>query len=190
MVSPGRFAPGRVFATFWNVATASGQEGSARRTIGVAGVVLVLAGAVLILLSFRFLHWYDVPSGHDSSGDVTFSKLHSSAAQLGGAGVATAYFAWLAWLLLLAGIALGVAANLPSAIADPLRVTGFVVGLVGAGGTLLALAQHFHAAGSDHGIFHNASWGVWAALAGYALIALGAALGPRRPRSAASSGET
>jgi len=190
MVSPGRFAPGRVFATFWNVATTSGWGRSAGRTIGVTGVVLVLAGAALALLSFRVLHWYDVPSGHDSSGDVTFGKLHASADQLGGAGLAAAYFGWLAWMLLLAGIVLGVGANLPSGLADPLRVTGFVVGLVGAGGTLLALRQHFHAAGSDHGIFHNASWGIWAALAGYALIAAGAALGPRRSRSTASPGET
>jgi len=174
MVAPARFGPGRVFATFRDVATAAG------RTIGVPGVVLVLAGAVLALLSFRFLHWYDVPAGHDSSGDVTFGKLGDSADQLGGAGVAAAYFGWLAWLLLIAGIVVGVAANLPTPLADPLRVTGFVVGLLGTGGTLYALAQHFHAAGSTNGIFHNASWGTWSALAGFVLIAAGAALGPRR----------
>jgi hypothetical protein len=148
----------------------------------VPGVVLVLVGAVLALLSFRVLHWYDVPASHDSSGDVTFGKLRDSADQLGGAGLAAAYFGWLAWLLLLAGIGLGVAANLPTPLADPLRVSGFVVGLLGTGATAYALAQHFRATGSDHGIFHNASWGTWAALAGFVLIALGAALGPRRRR--------
>ncbi len=163
---------------------------AAGRTIGVPGVLLVLAGGVLALLSFRLLHWYDVRAGQDSSGDVTFPKLRASADQLDGAGVAAAYFGWLAWLLLLAGIVLGVGANVPSPIADPLRVTGFVVGLVGAGGTLLALQQHFHAAASRHGILHNASWGLWAALAGFALIAVGSVLGPRRRRTTTPLGGT
>jgi len=166
----------RRFATFSTVATAQ----AARRTIGVPGVALVLLGAIAVLLSFRFLHWYDVPAGHDSSGDVTFSKLHASADQLGGAGVAAAYFGWLGWVLLIAGIALGVAANVPSPLADPLRVAGFVVGLLGTGGTLYALAQHFNATGSTHGILHNAASGTWAALAGFAVMAVGSALGPRR----------
>src|SRR3954466_7693592 len=79
MVAPGAWGRDRVFATFLGVATAQ----AARRMIGVPGVVLVLLGAVCALLAFRLLHWYDVPAGHDSSGDVTFSKLHASADQLG-----------------------------------------------------------------------------------------------------------
>ena len=180
MVSPVRFAPGRVFATFWNVATATGRTSTAGRRIGVTGVGLVLSGAVLALLSFRLMHWYDVPAGHDSSGDVTFGKLRASTDQLGGAAVASAYFHWLAWLLLLAGIVLGVAANVPSRIADALRLSGFVIGLLGLGATLYALAQHFQATASRYGILHNATWGIWFALAGFALIAAGASLGPRR----------
>ena len=156
------------------------REQAPPRAVGVPGIVLVLLGAVLALLSFRFLHWYDVPAGHDSSGDVTFSKLHTSADQLGGAGMAAAYFGWLAWLLLIAGIVLGVAANLPTPMSDALRVTGFLVGLLGVGGTFYALAQHFNATGSRNGILHNATWGTWAAAAGFALIAVGAVLGPRR----------
>jgi hypothetical protein len=155
---------------------------ASRRSIGVPGVVLVLAGAASVLLSFRFLHWYDVPAGHDSSGDVTFSKLHDSSEQLGGAGVANAYFGWLAWVLLLASIVVGVAANVPSPLADGLRVGGFVVGVIGVGGTYYALAQHFNATGSAHNVFHNATWGVWAALVGFLLAAVGAVLGPRRSR--------
>jgi hypothetical protein len=157
-----------------------GAAPSARRAIGVRGIGLVLVGAGLVLLAIRFLHWYDVPAGHDSSGDVTFSKLHASAEQLGGAGVATAYFGWLAWVLLIAGILVGVAANVPSPLCDPLRVAGFLAGIVGAAGTYYALAQHFNATGSHHNVLHNATWGVWAALLGYLLTAAGAALGPRR----------
>lgn len=176
MVAPAPCGGDLAFATFSDVATAQ----SARRAIGVPGIVLVLGGAVLVLLAIRFLHWYDVPSGHDSSGDVTFRKLHGSAEQLGGAGVASAYFGWLAWVLLLAGIVVGVAANVPSPVSDPLRVGGFLVGLVGSAGTYYALKQHFNATGSRHDVFHNATWGVWAALVGFLLIAAGAALGPRR----------
>jgi hypothetical protein len=146
----------------------------------VPGVLLVLIGAGLVLLSFRFLHWYDVPATHDTSGDVTFSKLHTSADQLGGAGVATAYFGWLAWVLLLVGIVVGVAANVPSPAADLLRVAGFLFGLLGVAGTYYALAQHFNATGSTHSVFHNSTWGLWAVLVGFGLTAVGAALGPRR----------
>jgi hypothetical protein len=56
------------------------------------------------------------------------------------------------------------------------------VGVIGVGGTYYALAQHFNATGSAHNVFHNATWGVWAALVGFLLAAVGAVLGPRRSR--------
>ncbi len=151
-----------------------------RRVVGLPGAALVLLGAVLVLLSFRFLDWYDVPRSVDSSGNVTFSKLHSSADQLGGAGMATAYFDWLAWVLLLGVIAVGVAANVPTPAADGLRVAGFLLGAAGVGATYYALAQHFNATGSTHSVLYNSTWGLWAALAGFLLAAAGGALGPRR----------
>jgi hypothetical protein len=151
-----------------------------RRAIGVPGVILVLTGALLVLVAFRFLDWYDVPAhGADSAGDVTFGKLHSSADQLGGASVATAYFDWLAWVLLIALILVGVAANLATPITDALRVGGFLLGLLGAAGTYYALAQHFDATGSTHSVFYNSTWGLWAAFLGFLVGAAGAVLGPR-----------
>jgi hypothetical protein len=157
-----------------------GSGAATARTTSGRSVLLVLAGAIAVLASIRFLHWYEVPAGHDSSGAVTFAKLHASADQLGGAGVASAYFGWLAWVLLIAGIPVGVAAAIPSPLADPLRVLGFLIGLIGAGGTYYALAQHFNATGSTDGVLHNSSWGLWSALGGFAAMGLGAALGPRR----------
>ena len=151
-----------------------------RRVIALPGAALVLLGAVLVLLSFRFLDWYDVPGSVDSSGDVTFSKLHASADQLGGAGVATAYFDWLAWVLLLAVIVVGVAASVPTPAVDALRVAGFLLGATGVAATYYALAQHFNATGSTHSVLYNSTWGLWAALAGFLLAAGGAALGTRR----------
>lgn len=153
------------------------------QSFGVVGGVLVLAGALLALVSFRFLDWYDVsPDAADSAGSVTFARLHTGADQLKDAAIATAYFDWLAWALLLALIVVGVAANLPTALADPLRVAGFVVGLLGVASTYYAVAQYFDATGTDHNVLHNASWGVWAALTGFLVGAVGAGFGPRRSR--------
>ena len=158
-------------------------ESGDARAVRVLGVALVLAGALLALAAFRLLDWYDI-SGHaaDSAGSVTFSSLKTSADQLGGAGVAIAYFDWLAWVLLIGLILVGVAANVRTRLTDPLRVAGFLIGLIGAAATYYALAQHFNATGSAHNVFYNSTWGVWAALVGFALGGVGAVLGPGRTR--------
>ncbi|HKC27529.1 MAG TPA: hypothetical protein VKB75_05920 [Jatrophihabitans sp.] len=154
-----------------------------RRLFGLTGVLLVLAGALIVLLAYRYLDWYSVAArGADSAGKVDFGKLRASADQLGGAGVATAYFDWLGWLLVIALIVVGVGANLVNPATDLLRVVGFLVGMVGAGATYYALAQHFNATGSKHSVFYNSTWGLWLTLAGFVFGAVGAALGPRSVR--------
>ncbi len=151
-----------------------------QRSVNGTGVFLVLLGAALVLLAMRFLDWYSIDgSGADTSGRVTFSSLHDSARQLGGAGVATAYFGWLALALLIAVLVTGWLANLPWAAADALRVAGFVLGFAGCVGTYYALRQHFNATGSDHSVFFHSTLGMWAAVGGFALAALGSVLGPR-----------
>jgi hypothetical protein len=50
----------------------------------------------------------------------------------------------------------------------------------GVAGTYYALAEHLDAGGSDHNVFYNSTWGLWAALVGYLLGAAGAVIGPRR----------
>jgi hypothetical protein len=157
------------------------QDG--RRALRLPAVALVLAGSVLVLVSFRFLDWYDVPSRHDSAGSITFGTLHGNADQLSGAGAATAYFDWLDWLLLILLIAVGIAANLSAPMTDALRVAGFLLGLLGAAATYFAIAQLHNAqvaAGAEkHSVFYNSSWGMWAAFVGYLAAAAGAAIGPR-----------
>src|SRR4051794_40130907 len=113
----------------------------AKRLIGLPGVVLVIAGGVLVLVAFRFLEWYDPPARADSAPRITFGELHSSADQLRGTGTATAYFDWLAWVLIIAMVGIGVAANLPNSATDVLRLVGFVVGIVGVAVTYFAVAQ-------------------------------------------------
>lgn len=155
------------------------------RTFGTGAALVVLVGAAMVIVSFRFLDWYDVPArAADTPGSITFNTLHDGASQLSGAGAASAYFGWLAWILLIAGVLVGVAAALPSPVADGLRVVGFLIGLLGVAATYFAIAQYRNAqqaaGAAKHGIFENTTWGVWAALAGFLLTALGAVLGPRR----------
>ena len=154
-----------------------------------AGLLLVLAGALLALLSFRFLDWYDVPSGGaDTAGDPTFAALHDSAQQLGGAGVALAYFQWLSWTLVIAVAVIGLGAAIPLPGADLLRLLGFLLGLLGAVATYYALAQHQNAIGSTRGVFYNATWGVWVAIGGFLIAGIGAVLGPRKASVARQAG--
>lgn len=154
--------------------------GLGQRPVNGTALVLVGLGAGLVLLAVREFDWYSVDSAAaDTSGEVTFDSLRASVRQLGGAGVATAYFDWLAVTLLVAVLVFGWLSAVRWAGADPLRVAGFACGFAGVGATWYALRQHFNATGSAHDVFFHATWGVYAALAGYALTAVGSVLGPR-----------
>jgi hypothetical protein len=153
------------------------------RAIGVTGALLVIAGGALVLVAYRFLEWYDSPGRADSAARITFSELHGSADQLSGAGAANAYFNWLAWVLLIALVLVGVPATLPIQPADALRVAGCVIGVVGVAATYFAVAQLHNAqvaaGGERHNPFYNSTWGLWLTLSGFAAGAVGALLGPR-----------
>jgi len=99
------------------------------------------------------------------------------------APIASAYFDWLAWLLLILLIGVGIAANLSVPMTDALRVAGFLLGLLGASATYFAIAQlhdaQVAAGAQKHSVFYKSSWGLWAAVIGYLAAAAGAALGPR-----------
>lgn len=148
----------------------------------------MLVGATLLVLALRGLLWYSVDSakGLNVAGTgFTFADLRGNADNLT-APVTGAYFNWLAWLLLVGVTVVGVAANLPTRAADGLRVAGLLIGLLGLVATYYALAQLFNAqraaGGSSHSVWHNSSFGVWAAFAGFALATIGAGIGPRRAR--------
>ena len=159
----------------------------------VVGLVLAFLGAALAATSFRTLRWYSVDAASDSAGQgFTFTDLHADADRLG-APVATAYFDKLAWGLIALVALLALAARVNSPLRRVLRALGFLVGVAGAVLTVYALAQLFNAqrvaGGSDHGVLHNASTGVWTALAGYLIAAVGAVLGSAdsAPHATASS---
>jgi hypothetical protein len=162
----------------------SGVPSDTRPSVDVLCLGLLVAGVAAAVVSFVTLHWYSVDSAADSAGDgFTFADLHGNADQLG-APVAGAYFDKLAWGLVAIVVLLGVAARVPSPVAPVLRVLGFLAGVLGIAMTYYALAQLFDAqqaaGGSGHGVLHNAGPGLWLAFAGYALLALGAVVAPRR----------
>jgi hypothetical protein len=153
---------------------------TAREPRTAAILVLLVAGA-LVLLSFAELTWYKGGGGADSAGSSGFADLHHNVDQLQ-VPIAAAYFDWLSWVLLVGVVVIGAAANLPSPAADGLRVLGFLLGLAGVAATFYAMDQLFHAqgvAGGTSGIWHNSTYGLWAALAGYGIAAFAAARGPR-----------
>ena len=158
------------------------------RTIGVPGILLSVSGAVLVLLSLTTLTWYGGRShGADSVGAITFSTLHRLTQVVPGESTSARwYFSWLAWTLLLIGIALGFAANLPTPAATVLRIAGLLTGLAGVAITYYALHQLFGSTGSH--VFDNADAGVYVAMAGYLIIGLGAAAGPLPVRADAPAG--
>ncbi len=155
------------------------------RRLDVAALVLVFLAAALAATSFGTLRWYSVDAATDSAGQgFTFTDLHANADRLG-APVAAAYFDKLAWGLMALVVLLALAARVASPLRRLLRVLGFLVGVAGGVLTVYALAQLFNAqrvaGGSDHGVLHNASAGLWTALAAYLLAALGAVLGSAVP---------
>ena len=155
------------------------------RPADVTALVLVFLGAALAATSFRTLRWYSVDAATDSAGQgFTFTDLHTNADHLG-APVAAAYFDKLAWGLMALVVLLTLAARVASPLRRLLRVLGFLVGVAGGVLTIYALAQLFNAqrvaGGSDHGVLHNASTGLWTALLAYLLAALGAVLGSGEP---------
>src|SRR6185437_8877026 len=93
-----------------------------------------------------------------------------------------AYFGWLAWVLLLVLIVVAFGANLPNKASDGLRLLGFFLGLVGVAVTYYTLSRYAEAThdlfGTSSGALDNADLGIWAALGGYLLAGIGAALGP------------
>jgi hypothetical protein len=155
--------------------------------IGVPGIVLMISGAVMLLVSFTSANWYPGSKAADSVHGIGFSDLHHNLDQFDAPAASRAYFGWVAWLLLILLIIVGLLANLPGSRADGLRMTGFILGMVGAAFTYYALSRYVQALadrGASQGqALDHAQSGIWLALIGYLLAGVGAAIGPLRRRS-------
>lgn len=166
--------------------TGDSSAGRGNGVIGVPGIVLMIAGAIMLLVSFTSANWYRGSQGADAVDGIGFSDLHHNLDAFDAPAASRAYFGWVAWLLLILLILVGLMANLPSRRADGLRMTGFVLGLVGAAFTYYALSRYVQALtdrGASQGrALDHAQSGIWLALIGYVLAGIGAAIGPlRRP---------
>lgn len=162
------------------------QTGTGTRSIRPVGLGLTLFGSALVYVSITSFNWYAVEKGADRAGSsFDYHDLRHNVDQLDGLRIAHAYFNWLAWVLLAAVAALGLAASIPSRASDWLRFLGFTAGAAGTAGTYYAIDQLFHAVGAAGGsssVWRNSTVGLWAALGGYLIAAFGASLGPRRDR--------
>jgi hypothetical protein len=150
--------------------------------VGVVGSVLVLLGGILLVVANTALTWL---SGDDGSGgtlSLKFSDIHKvfNVAGADGSQPARAYFGWLAWVLLVAVVLIGLLANAPMGLSALLRPLGLVLGLAGAGLTFWALK--FDSSVSIGDELKHTSVGFWIAVAGFVLAGVGALLGPRHVR--------
>jgi Na+/proline symporter len=165
------------------------RTGPDGRRIGVFGIVLVSAGAIMLILSFTTLEWRKLVARGDAVSEIDFAALRQNLEHFpagGKPGPTVAYFTWLCWVLLIALILVGFAANLPTRRSNGLRLLGFFLGLVGAAFTYYALSRYSLAShdlfGTSSGALDNADLGIWFALGGYLLAGAGSAIGPRQPR--------
>jgi hypothetical protein len=155
------------------------------RQFGLPGMLLVLWGGAVVLLSFTRLEWKQRPTGGDVVERIDFAALRHNLEHFPAAGrpsASVAYFDWLGWALLIALIVVGFAANVPGPASTVLRLLGFVLGLVGAALTYYTLARYAEAThdlfGTSSHALENSEDGTWFAIGGFLVAAVGAALGP------------
>jgi hypothetical protein len=142
------------------------------------GIVAVLIGAVLVLISFSGLDWYAAPPPGPDVAPVgrSFAELHHNAEALGLGFLVDAYFIWLAWVVLIALIIVGTLASVAREHADNYRVGGLILGLFGAAITYYIVYKIHQSSQAGH-VFSRASTGIWFVLFGFVLAGAGSALG-------------
>ena len=189
----------------------SGSYGAApggpRLALGVPGLIVAGAGAVLVLIAFTELKWLrkgDKGSFFADTKDTTFHKIHNGFNQINHqlpkqyqndlhTGVGPSYFSWLGWLLFGVAVVLAVLAVLPNTGARIGRLLGPLVALVAIGLTFWAIdlvritgalkdqiAQAGQKVPSYGDYLSHANIGFWFAVGGFLLLGIGALLGPRR----------
>ena len=148
----------------------------ARTGVGAAGLGLTLAGAVLVVLSFTALDWLSF------DGDSTFAQISARVHVMGryASGLAIAYYDWLGWVALGVVLVVAVLAALPTSPTAVLRVTGLVLGLAAAGLTVWSTKLSATSTPSLGEALSSQRLGFYAAVVGFLLMGVGAALGPSR----------
>ena len=113
--SPRRSRPPRdrrteLYANAYGAPVGSGAQ------FGVVGTTLAGIGFILLIIALTTMTWFK-----QGGVSATFSDLSTTLDNNGNAaGIASAYYGWLAWTLAVVGLIVAVAANLPSPASGPL----------------------------------------------------------------------
>jgi hypothetical protein len=158
-----------------------GGYGRRRETVGIIGLIGAVIGAVLLILGFTALDWYN------AQGDkLKVSDIHKSLNGTGAPAFPKAYFGWLGWVLLALVVVAAVLASLPiGSGALAFRIIAPIVGVAGIVITLLALNNFWDKVkevngGGDFGTFKHSAIGLYLTLAGFVVAGLAGVFGPRR----------
>jgi hypothetical protein len=151
--------------------------------IRVLSAAIAAAGGVLVLLAFTTLDWYaePLPDSHGNShGGASFADLRWLVAYASWAPpLATAYFRWLGWAVLIATLALGLMVTVRPR--GRLRWAAPSLALLGAVLTLAALFDLYDPSNEDTAtVFTTAEAGIYCAVGGFILVGIGTALAALR----------
>jgi len=157
-------------------ANAYGAPVGSGAQFGVVGVTLAGIGFILLIISFTAVTWLKL--GGSTTG-FSFSDVGNTLdSSPGAAGLASAYFSWLAWTLAIVGLIVAVGANLPSPASGPLRALGAVIAAAAIAFTFLAIRLTNGAPYSD--AISHANVGFYLAVGGFLLVGIGSLVGPKR----------
>lgn len=157
------------------------------QAFGIVAAVVTAVGAIAVVLAFTSVNWF---KGATASDPAHFGNIRTLLDTSGSsaATLAKAYFDWLGWALLVVAVLSAILAAVPT-VGAALRVIGPVVALGGVVLTFFAIQLLKSGVTADHALssysdyLKNARLGFYLALAGFVLIGIGAALGPRHRRS-------
>jgi hypothetical protein len=141
---------------------------------GVLSALLTLVGAVLLGLALTATDWFKGGGSH-------FGQVNDALESIGdlSTGVANAYFGWLGWMLAVAAVLTALLAAVPT-VGAPLRWASPLLCVAAIAVTFLAIKLQHLSEPAYSQYLKNARLGFWFAVAGFALVGLGAAIGPRR----------
>ncbi|TAM91933.1 MAG: hypothetical protein EPN43_03330 [Jatrophihabitans sp.] len=160
-----------------------GEVQASASAFGFVGALVLVAGLLPVLIAITSASWFTgVPV---NVGDKVFlSPLQPTYDQVAtlisrsseGSGLAGAYFGWLAWAMLGLLFACALAALVPSRVRTASRVIAPAVAVAAIVVTTLSLEL---VNGGDFSFWWRLrGTGYWLAVAGFAVMGVGAALGP------------
>lgn len=153
-------------------------------TFGVIAAIIAVIGAGLGVVSFTVVDWFDFGT---SSSPADFKGVHDGlkAADKFAAGIASAYFSWLGWTLLIVTALFALIAVMPT-VGRAFRIIAPVLAVVAVALTFVAM-KLFSSNASEVGIdksysyyLDHASAGFYLALAAFVLMGIAGAVGARR----------